>query len=199
MLKSRLYKILSLSALLALCLSAPAYSGECYKVSPNLASLGDQYYSMGAHQKPSDSDIKQLDRYFSAIEGDWSGNAQVIECPGSMENPEERKASLGVESTMQSNGEGSLKIDHETYNRSDRTIALEKLELSGNADNQRFELSGRGVVFEQKYRVPNADGGTRLFEKIINTSGMSDTLSIRITTYVNGYLASKETWELERD
>lgn len=185
-------------ALLLGLISLNASATECFKISPTLKAEGDAYYEIGGEPAPTSSQLSDMTRFFKSIAGDWEGRAVLAECYGSERNPDRRETAAEIDASANPGGNGTLRVDYEIFFIEKSVRKLENLRLDSGLGNQSFDVGSSSVAATAKTRISNANGSSRLEERVIRLSGSDSSLKVEITTYVNGYLAAHEDWRLNR-
>ncbi|MEM9255209.1 MAG: hypothetical protein AAGA91_07165 [Pseudomonadota bacterium] len=188
----------SLLGLAILWLPLSALADDCFQPSPNRALQGDDYYSVARSDDPTDETLEQLNQFIDDIEGDWEGPGFIIECFGNSNSPDARGTDAEIDAKIASATQGAFRIDYEVKRLDDKTRKLENITLDVSASNQTFSVTGSSAIVSEKFRIRNANGSSRLMERIIDMSHLGNSLEVQVTLYVNGYLSATQSWQLRR-
>ena len=116
-----------LSALLfslsGLIYTSGAITIECYTPSPNLTSLGGDYYAFEKQKHLPNGIDDQVNTLFRAMAGKWKGDMQYLECKGPDRAPRiiSRRALVTVKAKLNSELGFEMNADkHDVKNRSKR-------------------------------------------------------------------------------
>lgn len=197
MLNFEIKKTLLIAILGNLLLSGPSYANTCFSKSPNLESQGDNYYNLRDKGLLPRKDQKLLNTFFKSLKGRWSGRAEVLTCFGSMKSPKAARASIKKSSKFSNPSVGNLAI------RSTDTYLKQKI-IKNSTVKLSYGSSGTFISLDQenrfsaikKFRISNTRN--RIVEEIYSIEQRGNNLHLTINQYTNGYLSSRESWQLKR-
>lgn len=181
-----------------------AAASECYDASPNLTSLGDQYYDFDQFKTFSNDEQDQLNAFFKRLSGKWEGHSIIIDCFGPDTDPEKKVKNATIKAKNKAHQKNSLQIKYTQRIIEDRVNKSELMTLLDN--NSVFEftfLSDNHLAFSEKYRKGNYVKGkkkksyrNRLVETIYEVKLNGDVFTLFRSYYSNGVYTGEEKWTL---
>lgn len=196
-------------------ISSHAIAIECYTPSPNLTSLGDEYYGLDTPVLSNEIQNK-LNGLFRAMVGQWKGHMQQHECSGPDNAPRTISRSASVTATARLSSMVGLEVNAEKHDIENRIKSLEQLSLIGSAPtfNLKF-VSDNRVVFSERYRKLNqvvkkektANQTTepvklktsRITETIYEIEANGGSIDLARRYYINSVYIGEERWQMQRD
>lgn len=139
--------------LLGCVLALSAHSRECFELSPNFLSQGDEYYDLEAGYPVPLADQKQFIALASQLDGDLAGVGHKVECLGSEKNPRLSYQDTEVKAKITSRLAEGMRIHAELRDQRAKTIKGQSLAFLGNVPSfQFFNYGNRHFSFSQKMR-----------------------------------------------
>ena len=206
-----------LFSLFGLIYTSHAMAIECYTPSPNLTSLGDDYYALEKQKPLSDEINDQVNALFRAMAGKWKGDMQYLECRGPDRAPRIilRTALVTVKAKL--NSELGLEMNADKYDFENRSKRPENLTLVGKTPTFDLKFISNGhVVFAERYRRLNQVGKekptkksseksaesvkqktSRITETIIEIETNGGSLDFARFYYTNGVYIGEEHWKMQ--
>lgn len=207
-----------LFSLFGLIYTSHAMAIGCYTPSPNLTSLGNDYYAL-EKQKPLSNEIDdQVNALLRTMAGKWKGDMQYLECRGPDRAPRiiSRRALVTVKAKL--NSELGLEMNADKHDVENKSKRPEHLTLIGKTPTFDLKFISYGhVVFADRYRrlnqvgkeKPTKKSSEKSAESVKKTSRITETI-IEIDTnggsldfvrfyYTNGVYIGEEHWKMQRD
>ncbi|GAB3115089.1 hypothetical protein GCM10027217_47060 [Pseudomaricurvus hydrocarbonicus] len=164
-----------------------------------MIALGEGYYELENEYIPTVDEKNQLENLFRQLEGDWLGDLIFKDCKGSVGEPREEYQDATLEVDIELDSAGNLNIHAEKTFAEDNVLRLENLELlNGFWIYDLNMVADNHFVFIEKSRRNNVNAGARLVETRYEIIADQSSLSMQRVTYINGYYASQEEWQLFR-
>lgn len=151
-LKTNIAAVLMLS--IPFCANAAA--GDCYEKSPNLINIGSEYYNLENTTTLSAEEKQRANNLFTKINGEWKGEATILECSGPDNAPKTKisKATVRLKANFTSNG--SLNLNANKSYIKERLNRPESLVLLSDTPFFEFEfISNDHFIFYEKFRRMN--------------------------------------------
>ncbi len=184
-----------LSALLACNISVAA---SCNERSPNLISLGDQYYDLDV-VPPTPKDRKAIISIAKKMVGRWKGKGTKFQCTGSDEDPEVENRTISLTANITIDSSGALQIHTKKYIEEERVRLQDTLVLFSNLAEHSASIIPNGFEVIAKFRSKVNETYRPLTEIIHSIIYTRQNLAYTLSIYVNGYLAEQEHWKLIRN
>lgn len=198
---------IKLTALICLVLSQIAYAANCGDDSPSLNKGIDPRVSIEPRElKAEEKEI--ILNMFQKLEGEWRGDATVIECIGtSGSDSEKRKIEYLVKISVDLKKRGSIELDFELYsskNRFNREF-LDRLFIDNNYLKHEGKVSGYKASllyvknnFLTYLRRTRMRGKGNIPIEYVRTIAIyaKDSIVIEDVWYTNGKLTSTTFYQL---
>ena len=184
-------------ALTLFLLAHGAYALECNSKSPEFQAKGDDYFIIEPIDELLRDDRDTIDRINDILDGKWEGRSTVLECRGSVSQPEVRTRHAVIEDyewIENSRYAISMRMTEE-YDGGSRT---ESLQLLGDQTITAISTGERSVSVVEKYRQQTRAGGVILVELNASVEASARRVLIKIKQYTNGFTAFERTIELFR-
>lgn len=180
-----------------------AFAATCYERSPNLDSLGDEYYNLDEPMTLSNVQQDQVKTLFRQLRDKWRGAGTHMECLGPDDAPEEKVFATQLWAKTESNNPLHIAFNTKIKNLDNGVSYTERTDLLGNTPVFSFEsISTNHIVFAEKYRSAtgvvkkNKTRFTRLVENIYDISLNNDKFHFIKLYYINGIYVAKDEWHL---
>lgn len=151
------YSPIVVIAMLAL-LSNFAYANNtvCYEPSPNLSTFGDAYYDLEKTSVLSDEEKNRINAFFSALTGNWKGDARTIECRGPDSAPQIKSQDAIITAQAQMDSTIGLSINANKHYLEQRIKKSDPISLLGKTSVFDFEFTeDNQLTFSEKFRRLN--------------------------------------------
>ncbi len=182
----------------ALLISNISIAASCYERSPNLISLGDQYYDLDVVPLTPE-ERKAIIAIAKKMVGHWRGEGTLFQCIGPDDNPVVENRTLSLTANMAIDASGALQITTEKYIKEDNMRFTDNLVLFSNLAEQSASIIPDGFEVIEKFRPKTNEKYRPLTEIIHSVTYGQSNLTYRLSRYINGYLAIEERWELIRN
>ncbi|HVK98360.1 MAG TPA: hypothetical protein VM553_01035 [Dongiaceae bacterium] len=179
----------------------PVAHADCFKPSPNLVSMGKHYFSLFERDRYTWSAVEEKEKraLSEVIFTDWEGDYSVVECFGTEKNPKEvtRTATVKAKFTDAMNGIVRGQISKQFVAEKRNTI--EVLDMFDNRDLFTGKVSKNLIEGTQRRKQKIGPSNSRLLEHVYRIEVNGHKLVLTHETYVNGYLAVTELFNLTRE
>ncbi len=181
-----------------LLVSNTSFAASCNERSPNLISLGDNYYDLDVVPLTPE-DRKAIISIAKKMVGHWKGEGTRFQCTGSDEDPGVENSTISLTANIAIDSSGALQINTEKYIKEERVRFQDTLVLFSNLAEQSAAIIPNGFEVIEKFRSKTNEKYRPLTEIIHSVTYSRQSLIYTLSIYANGYLAEQEHWKLIRN
>lgn len=185
--------------LMLLMISSTLTHAQCFEPSPNLMTLGDNYYRQMQRHQWSNLESKQKDELQEETEGRWEGEYSEIECLGTEKNPREKQKSANLKVEFQNAMKGILKMSAWKSFTSEKKTTSDVVMMFDDHHIFAGSVSKSSIEATEIHSARLGGGGHRMDEIVTKLELNGDQLRLIRKIYFNGYLGRVERYTLKRD
>jgi len=130
-----------------------SFAASCYEKSPNLISLGDQYFDLENTKSLTHSDKNALNSALKKMVGNWKGKGSTFQCIGPELDPTAENKPFTLSAKITTNASNELHIETEKHLTDEKIRFYEHLFFFGDVNSyQSVSITANKIVFEEKFR-----------------------------------------------